>query len=135
MIKWLLRWICYINFQLISGTSNQTFLTRGFHNIQTDIKTKLCHKYCRSRNCINFLLDHLLEAYMDTKITRITCIFEQNSLQISKLTISKLQNHFANFILPIPIPFQMIFKLQFANFSNFSNIIFEICFSKCPFSK
>ena len=50
-----------------------------------------------------------LQAYMNTTIMRITCIFEQNSLHISKLIISKLQNHFADFILPVPIPFQMIF--------------------------
>ena len=85
-----------------------------------------------------------LQAYMNTKIMRITCIFEQNSLHISKLIISKLQNHFADFILPIPIPFKMIFQTSVCKFfklfkyhfwdmlfkMSILKIIFQIAFSK-----
>ena len=75
---------------------------------------------------------------MNTKIMRRTCIFEQNSLQISKLTISKLQNHFADFILPIPIPFKMIFQTSVCKFfkhfkHHFSDILFQMSIFKIIF--
>ena len=54
--NWKLSQIYFTGFRKLLARSNRKFLTRGFHNIQTDIKMKLWLQYARSRNNFNFLL-------------------------------------------------------------------------------